>query len=114
MSLEKWEQLPAVWAGQVYRRQVVSKARLGRGGGGVAVWGSLFTLDNCLRQQLLRADSERHAGLEATCGDVVCSVPDDAHPLVVLVQRRCLYQTGTRGPSGWRDMKPGSFRELKI
>lgn len=57
---------------------------------------------------------ERHAGLEAMCGDVgLLSPRDDAHPLVVLVQR-CLYQTGTRGPSGWQDLKPGSFRELKI
>lgn len=41
MSLEKWEQLPAVrdWAG--LPETVVSKARLGRGGRGVAVWGSL-------------------------------------------------------------------------
>ena len=58
---------------------------------------------------------EWHAGLESTCGDVGLLSPlDDAHSLVVLVQRRCLYQTGTRGPSGWRDLKPGSFTELKI
>ena len=39
MSLEKWEQLPAVrgWAGLL----VISKVRLGRGGGGGVVWGSL-------------------------------------------------------------------------
>lgn len=77
MSLEKWEQLPAVRGWEGLPGTVISKARLGGGRQSGCGVGKPFALGKCLKQQ--HPHSRLGGGTRGSnprVGTWVCSVPE--------------------------------------